>query len=127
MAETFPILYLPAKRHADGITTIAMNPKNQIICLHTWFARFYSMPSWIVRRIEPSQGMQKARIDAVIREAYALREVTMPSFDLADQLAFFGNKLIRWLIKVPQRILRWPHKLRLRLSRRKMQKRRINP
>lgn len=119
MADTFPTLYLPARRHADGITTIALDPQGRTLCLHTWFSRFYSMPSWLVRRIEPSQGMQKARIDAVIREAYALRELPVPSFGLTDRLAFAANKLVRWLIKIPQRIARWPYKLKRRIARKK--------
>ena len=119
LAETFPTLYLPAKRHADGITTVALDPQGRTICLHTWFSRFYSMPAWIVRRIEPTHGTQKGRIDAVIREAYDLRGKARPTFGPADRLAFAGNKLIRWLIKVPQRVSRWPYKLKRRLARRK--------
>lgn len=119
LADNFPTLYLPARRHADGITTIALDPQGRILCLHTWFSRFYAMPSWLVRRIEPSQGMQKQRIDAVICEAYALRSKELPRFSAADRLAFAGNKLLRWLIKVPQRIARWPYKLWRRAARKK--------
>ena len=119
MADTVPTMYLPARRHADGITTIALDPQGRTLCLHTWFSRFYSMPSWLVRRIEPSQGMQKARIDAVIREAYALRGLPVPSFGLTDRLSFAANKLVRWLIKIPQRIARWPYKLKRRIARKK--------
>ncbi len=120
LAATFPTLYLPARRHPDGITTVALDPQQRPICLHTWFSRFYSMPAWIVRRIEPSQGTQKQRIDAVIQEAYALRGKPLPVFGPADRLAFAGNKVLRWLIKVPQRISRWPYKLKRRLARRKI-------
>ena len=119
LADTFPTLYLPARRHADGITTIALDPQGRTLCLHTWFSRFYSMPAWIVRRIEPSQGTQRARIDAVIHEAYALRSIPIPTFGPTDRLAFAGNKLIRWCIKIPQRMSRWPYKLKRRLARRK--------
>lgn len=120
LAATFPTLYLPARRHPDGITTIALDPQQRPICLHTWFSRFYSMPAWIVRRIEPSQGTQKQRIDAVIQEAYDLRGKPLPEFGPADRLAFAGNKVLRWLIKIPQRISRWPYKLKRRLARRKI-------
>lgn len=119
LAATFPTLYLPARRHADGITTIALDPQQRPICLHTWFSRFYSMPAWIVRRIEPTQGTQKQRIDAVIREAYALRGKPLPVFGPADRLAFAGNKVLRWLIKVPQRISRWPGKIRRRIQKKR--------
>ena len=119
LAATFPTLYLPARRHPDGITTIALDPQGRTLCLHTWFSRFYAMPSWIVRRIEPSQGTQKARIDAVIREAYVLRRKDIPRFGPADRLAFASNKFIRWTIKVPQRVARWPYKLKRRILRKK--------
>jgi len=118
MAATFPTLYLPARRHPDGITTIALNPQQRPLCLHTWFSRFYSMPSWLVRRIEPTQGMQKARIDAIIAEAYATRGKAIPQFGPLDRVAFAGNKALRWAIKVPQRISRWPYKLKRKLARR---------
>lgn len=120
LAATFPTLYLPARRHPDGITTIALDPQQRPLCLHTWFSRFYSMPAWIVHRIEPSQGTQKQRIDAVIQEAYDLRGKPLPEFGPADRLAFAGNKVLRWLIKIPQRISRWPYKLKRRLARRKI-------
>ena len=120
LAATFPTLYLPARRHPDGITTVALDPQQRPLCLHTWFSRFYSMPAWIVRRIEPSQGTQKQRIDAVIQEAYDLRGKPLPEFGPADRLAFAGNKVLRWLIKIPQRISRWPYKLKRRLARRKI-------
>lgn len=119
MAETFPTCYLPCRKHADGITTVALYGQGRMLCLHTWFSRFYSMPSWIVRRIHAEQGMQKARIDAVIREAYAIRGRTLPRFGAADRLAFAGNKIIRWMIKIPQRISRWPGKLKRRLARKR--------
>lgn len=120
LAATFPTLYLPARRHPDGITTVALDPQQRPLCLHTWFSRFYSMPAWIVRRIEPSQGTQKQRIDAVIQEAYDLRGKPLPEFGPADRLAFAGNKVLRWIIKIPQRISRWPYKLKRRLARRKI-------
>ena len=119
MAGNFPTLYLPCRKHADGITTVALDTQGRTVCLHTWFSRFYSMPAWLVRRIQSEQGRQKARIDAVIREAYALREKELPTFGPADRIAFAGNKVIRWIIKIPQRISRWPGKLKRRLARKK--------
>ena len=119
MAATFPTLYLPAKRHSDGTTTVALDPQGRTICLHTWFSRFYSMPGWIVRRIEPTQGMQKARIDAVVEEAYAARGKDVPRFTTADKVAFACDKAVRWIIKAPQRMSRWPYKLRRRLALKK--------
>lgn len=118
MAGNYKTLYLPCRRHSDGITTILLDPQGRTICLHTWFSRFYSMPSWIVRRIEPTQGMQKQRIDNIIHEAYAVRNKVLPSFSIVDKAAFAANKIIRWTIKVPQRVSRWPYKIKKKILRR---------
>ncbi len=119
LADNFKTLYLPAKYHSDGISTMLYDPQGRLICQHSWFARFYTMPSFIVRRIQKDQGRQKERIDALIRESYALRGLEVPQFGARDALAFFGNKVIRWIIKVPQRVSRWPHKLKRKLKQRK--------
>lgn len=115
MASEFKTLYLPCEKHSDGITTVAKDLSGRVICLHTWFSRFYSMPSWIVRRIEPEHGMQKGRIDSVIHEAYSTRNMQIPVFGFSDHLLFVANKIVRWGIKVPQRISRWPYKIRRKL------------
>ena len=117
MASEFRTLYLPCRRHPDGITTELLDGQGRSICLHTWFSRFYSMPSWIVRKIEPTQGTQKSRIDSVIKEAYSIRKVDLPSFGTADEIAFAANKAIRWAIKVPQRVSRWPYKIKRKIAR----------
>lgn len=117
MASEFKTLYLPCEKHFDGITTVAKDFSGRVICLHTWFSRFYSMPSWVVKRIEPEQGMQKARIDAVIEEAYAQRCLQVPVFGITDNLIFTLNKAVRWAIKVPQRISRWPYKIRRKFAK----------
>lgn len=118
MASEFKTLYLPCEKHFDGITTVAKDFSGRVICLHTWFSRFYSMPSWVVKRIEPRQGMQKARINAVIEEAYAQRCLPVPVFGITDNLIFTLNKAVRWAIKVPQRVSRWPYKIRRKLAKR---------
>ena len=119
LADNFKTLYLPAKYHSDGISTMLYDPQGRLFCQHSWFARFYTMPSFIVRRIQKDQGRQKERIDALIRESYALRGLEVPQFGARDALAFFGNKVIRWIIKIPQRVSRWPHKLKRKLKQRK--------
>lgn len=119
LADNFPILYLPSVKHGDGITTILRDPQGRCLCMHSWYARFYSMPDWIVRRIQKDQGMQKARIDALIHEAYAIRGIAMPQFGTRDRLAFAGNKIVRWAVKIPQRISRWPSKLRRKIIKSK--------
>jgi len=118
MADNFEILYLPSERHKDGISTILRDSQGRMVCQHSWFARFYTMPSCVVRLIQPSCGMQKSRIDALIGESYAFRQMPLPHFGVADSMAFAANKLIRWIIKVPQRISRWPHKLIRKITRR---------
>lgn len=109
-AANFKTLYLPCSRHRDGMTTIGQDEQGRTVCLHTWFSRFYSMPSWLVRKIEPTQGMQKQRIDAIIREAYAIRGMQVPVFSFADRIHFALDKTLRWMIKIPQRIANLPAK-----------------
>jgi len=117
MADNFGTLYLPAERHPDGISTILKDLQGRIICQHSWFARFYSMPSFVVRRVQADQGNQKMRIDAIIHESYGLRKMDVPQFGAVDSLGFALNKIVRWIIKVPQRISRWPHKIKRKLTR----------
>lgn len=117
LAYNFKTLYLPSARHEDGISTVLLTPDGQVICRHSWFARFYNTPDWAVRFFEPERGRQKARIDALIHETYADRGLKVPEFGVADHLAFLFNKVVRWTIKVPQRISRWPYKLKKKLKR----------
>ncbi len=109
-ATNFNTLYLPCSRHTDGMTTIGNDLQGRTICLHTWFSRFYSMPTWLVRRFEPEQGTQKQRIDAIIRQAYAMRGMQVPRFGICDNIIFAIDKTLRWLIKIPQRIANLPAK-----------------
>jgi len=112
LADNFKTLYLPAVKHADGITTILQMPDGRPLCLHTWFARFYSMPGWMVRRIQKGLAAdQRSRIDAVIDETYAVRDMSRPHFGASDKISFLANDIIRWIIKIPQRISRWPYKI----------------
>lgn len=119
LAFNFKTLYLPSKRHEDGTSTVLLDLEGNTICMHSWFARFYTTPDWAVRFFEPSRGMQKARIDALINQAYSIRGLEKPQFGLKDKLAFLGNKVLRWIIKVPQRISRWPHKLKVKISKKR--------
>ena len=109
-AARFKTLYLPCRRHADATTTVGLDEQGRTICLHTWFSRFYSAPAWVVRKFEPTRGAQKQRIDAIIREAYAIRGIPVPCFTVADRILFFLDKTLRWLIKIPQRLVRLPFK-----------------
>lgn len=115
MASEFRTLYLPCERHGDGITTIAKDAEGRTLCLHTWFSRFYSMPSWIVRKMEPEQGMQKRRIDAVVAQAYRTRGIGIPAYGFTDKITFFADKAVRWAVKIPQRVCGWPYKIRRKI------------
>ena len=117
LAYNFKTLYLPSKRHEDGTSTVLLDLEGNTICMHSWFARFYTTPDWAVKFFEPTRGMQKARIDALINQAYSIRGLQKPEFGFKDKLAFVGNKVLRWIIKVPQRISRWPYKLKIKLAK----------
>ena len=118
MAAHFKILYLPYRIHPDGRTTILYNHAGEAMCLHTWFARFYAVPTCIVKHFQKKDGYkQKQRIDAVIDEAYALRGLARPVFTPGDEWRFACDKTARWLIKIPQRIAGWPRKWKHRHSR----------
>ena len=117
LASIGQTLYLHSRRHADNITTILYGHTGKVICMHTWFARFYTVPAWIAKHWQKNISAQQARIDNIIREAYSMQNMPMPRFGMKDRLSFIGNKIVRWLIKVPQRILNWPNKLRKKLSK----------
>ena len=110
-------LYLRNERHPDGMTTILYNQDDEELCRHTWLARFYSTPAFIVRHWQPNAGAQQKRIDNVIAQAYAMQHLPVPAFTFRNRLEFVANKLLRWLIKIPQRIINWPNKLRKKLSK----------
>jgi len=110
LAYNFKTYYLPSQKHQDGISTILYNHQNLPICYHAWMARFYSMSSFVVRFIQKGAGKQKLRIDNLIRESYAVRGVQVLSFSVGDRLMFRFDKLVRWCIKVPQRVMGWPRK-----------------
>lgn len=117
-AYTTKTYYLPSKSHLDGWTTILCNHEGKEMCRHTWLARFYSVPAFIVRHWQPTAGAQQERINRVIDEAYTMQNLQKPVFHMKDKLAFVGNKMIRWTIKIPQRIAGWPKKWRQKWSKR---------
>lgn len=111
-------LYLDNERHQDGITTILYNQEGEEMCRHTSFARFYAVPAFVIRHWQPTAGAQKERIDNVINEAYQITGISKPVFGWKDECAFVGNKIIRWAIKIPQRIAGWPKKIRKKWMKR---------
>ena len=116
-AYTTKTFYLPSKPHPDGWTTILCNQEGKEMCRHTWLARFYSVPTIVVKTMQPSAGKQKQRIDAVIKEAYEKAGEALPIFTWRDNCSFIFNSIVRWIIKVPQRIMGWPAKIRKKIKR----------
>lgn len=110
MVRTFPgrTFYLDNERHADGITT------NLDFCLHTWFARQFNT-SLLTRLFEGNDRKEidhRKRINAIIDEAYRIRGIVRPTFSTCKRVGFKWDELQRWSIKIPQRIARWPQKIR---------------
>jgi len=46
-----------------------------------------------------------------------MQHLPVPAFTFRNRLEFVANKLVRWLIKIPQRIINWPNKLRKKLRK----------
>lgn len=61
LSQTFRPLYLPARAHEDGITTVVSTPEGRDFILHTWYTRMF--------RIDLDQ---RRRIQARIRQAYVM-------------------------------------------------------
>jgi len=115
LAYHFKTLYLPSKKHADGWTTILYDEQENLLCQHSWLSRFYSVPNFLVRHWQKNTGQQKARIDALIVETAAMRGIIIPAERWVDTCRYAADKTIRWCIKVPQRIMGWPKKLKKKL------------
>ncbi len=114
MVRTFPdrTLYLDNTRHADTITT-QLYFNQQLLCLHTWFARLFKV-SVFTRLFEGNDRKDvnhQLRINAIIDSAYQIRGLRRPVFGPLARLGFTIDEIIRWSIKVPQRIANWPKKL----------------
>lgn len=114
MVRTFPdrTLYLENTRHADTITT-QLYSGQKLLCLHTWFARLFKV-SLFTRLFEGNDRKDvdhRQRINAIIDAAYAVRGLKRPVFGPLARLGFSMDEIVRWSIKVPQRIANWPKKL----------------
>lgn len=114
MVRTFPdrTLYLDNTRHADTITT-QLYCDQQLLCLHTWFARLFKV-SVFTRLFEGNDRKDvnhQLRINAIIDCAYQIRDLRRPVFGPLARLGFTVDEIIRWSIKVPQRVANWPKKL----------------
>lgn len=116
LADNFETLYLPAGGHPDGVTTVLYDLRGRLLCKHSWYARFYSMPSFVVKMIQRDQGMQKSRINALINEVYSERGMTPPEAGIAERCLYLADRSLRWMIKIPQRICRWPAKIAMKMK-----------
>jgi len=84
--------------------------------MHSWLARFYNVPGFFVKYWQKDAGKQKQRIDSLIDEVYGLRGFQRPHLTRCNHLQFVFDELLRWSIKIPQRIVGWPKKLRKRIK-----------
>lgn len=120
LAGNFDCHYLPTRMHADGISTMLYDGSDseggRLLCAHSWFARYYSTPSWLAHTIQKVVGKQQDRIDSLIDEIHAIRGTQRSRETLTDTLRYNLDKCVRWTIKVPQRIAGWPKKIQRRLS-----------
>ena len=116
-AYNFQTLYLPTIRHEDGISTILLNHNGEVICMHSWYARFYNVPSFFVKFFQKNADMQKQRINNLIAETYEKRNLPMPEFSFWNKLTFVIDRIVRWCIKVPQRMAGWPKKLKKKFKK----------
>lgn len=127
LAFNFKTWYLPSAFHADERTTMLYHMDGRLICEHTWFARFYSVPSFIVKHWQADAGKQQDRINARIAEVASMRDdIVIPKERPIDTLRYACDKSIRWCIKVPQRIVGWPKKIKLKLKNKKEAERNIS-
>lgn len=101
LAHNFKTLYLPARRHKDGLSTILSDGDGHDLCMHSWMARKYRV-----------QAEQTHRIDSLINEAYDLRGTPRPVFSHRDNLGFALEMGFGYIKKAFIRIWRWPGKIR---------------
>jgi len=100
LAYNFKTLYLPSRRHRDGMSTILSDGAGHDLCQHSWMARKYKV-----------QMDQTYRIDSLINEAYGLRDITRPKFSGLQQLGFALELGAGYIKKVFIRVWRWPGKI----------------
>lgn len=120
MVRTFPgrTLYLDNRRHSDGISTLLFDAEGHHLCSHTWFARQFR-PSWLSHLFEGNdlKGVNHTeRIERLIQEVYAERGRSVLVLSPWQQLQCSLDEMIRWSIKVPQRLYHWPQKMSHRAS-----------
>lgn len=101
LAYNFKTLYLPAERHADGISTILYDDQGHELCRHSWMARKY--------KVDPAQTR---RITALIDEVYAMRGLSRTAITRRERAAFAVELAFSYIKKAFIRISRWPGKFK---------------
>lgn len=102
LAYHFDTLYLSAVRHSDGFSSILYDHQGRPFCLHSWFARKFKVQKFHTRRIF-----------SLINEAYAARQMQMPTFTTEERMGHLGELIVRYARKAVSRIMNWPHKWHL--------------
>lgn len=120
LLRTFPerTLYLDNRKHADGTTTLLYDADGRHLCSHSWFARQFR-PSFLTRLFEVNscKGVNHTiRIDNLIREVYTERRMPVLQLSWWTMADCRLDEVIRWSIKIPQRVANWPNKLRKRFK-----------
>lgn len=99
LAYNFETLYLPNAKHHDGTSTVLYSVDGRCLCKHSWMSRFYHQCH-----------DQTLRINALIDEVCALRGLNRLKFSTAQVVGFRLDHLLRFIIRIPQRIANWPRK-----------------
>lgn len=95
LAFNFDTLYLKCSKHKDNHSTIVYDLNNNIICLHSWYARKYGINTFHTNRIND-----------LISEAYNLNSKIVPNFNFLAKLKFNLELVIRYYNKIIYRIFR---------------------
>lgn len=99
LAYNFKTLYLPNEKHGDGISTVLFSVDGRCLCKHSWMSRFYH------QRYD-----QTIRINALIAEVCQARGMKPHTFSTSQIIRFRFDHLLRFVIRIPQRIANWPRK-----------------
>ena len=121
MNRTFPqkTLYLFNKKHADGISTELYDTEGRHLCSHSWFARQFR-PSFLTQIFESNDRRDinhSVRIERLIQEAYVERGMQPKTLTLWQRLDCRWDEVLRWSVKVPQRVMNFPNKLKKKLNK----------
>ena len=84
------------------------------LCSHSLFARQFR-PTLLTHLFEGNDRKDinhTLRIEQLIQEVYAVRGMSVPVLSPLQVLQCRWDEVVRWSIKVPQRIANWPNKLR---------------